>query len=189
MTTVIGQNTRIRGRILGATDIEVHGQIEGDLHATGEVVVEAGALVIANVDAARIVVRGAVRGNLNASEALLLEDGARVIGDLRGARIAIAATALVRGYVETAGASSGSSAPRVAAKRAEPARFSAPKPVAAAPKPVVAAPKPVAAPVRVAPPAPRSAPAVVAKKAKVAPAPVVPVLKKGTKAVHKSKRA
>jgi cytoskeletal protein CcmA (bactofilin family) len=176
MTTVIGQNTRIRGRILGATDIEVHGQIEGDLHATGEVVVEAGALVVANVDAARIVVRGAVRGNLNASEALLLEDGARVIGDLRGARIAIAATALVRGYVETAGAS-GASAPR-AVRRAEPVRF-APKPVAA----------PVRVPVKVVPPPPKSVPVVVAKKVKVAPAPVVPVLKKGTKAVHKSKRA
>ncbi len=180
MTTVIGQNTRIRGRILGATDIEVHGQIEGDLHATGEVIVEAGALVLANVDAARIVVRGAVRGNLNASEALLLEDGARVIGDLRAARIAIAATALVRGYVETAGAASGTTAPRATARRAEPARFAAPRPVVAAPARVV--PK---AP----PPPPKSVPALVATKAKIAPAPVVPVLKKGTKAVHKSKRA
>ncbi len=184
MTTVIGQSTRIRGRILGATDIEVHGQIEGDLHASGDVVIEAGALVLANIDAARIVVRGAVRGNLNASEVLLLEDGARVIGDLRGARIAIAPTALVRGYVETAGAN-GARAPRAAAtRRAEPVRF--PASVAEVRKP---APERVAPPVRVAPAAPKSVPAVVAKKPKVAPAPVVPVLKKGTKAVHKSKRA
>lgn len=183
MTTVIGQSTRIRGRILGATDIEVHGQIEGDLHASGDVVIEAGALVLANIDAARIVVRGAVRGNLNASEVLLLEDGARVIGDLRGARIAIAATALVRGYVETAGAN-GARAPRAAAaRRAEPVRFPA---SVAERKP---APERAAPPVRVAPAAPKSVPAVVAKKPKVAPAPVVPVLKKGTKAVHKSKRA
>ena len=72
MTTVIGQSTRIRGRILGAQDIEVHGQIEGDLQASGEVVIEASALVLANVDAVRIVVRGAVRGTLTASESLVL---------------------------------------------------------------------------------------------------------------------
>lgn len=183
IATVIAQSTRIRGRILGATDIEIHGQIEGDLQASGEVVIEAGALVLANVDAARIVVRGSVRGNLSASETLLLEDGAKVIGELRGARIAIADSAQVRGYVETSGSAG---AARPAARRAE-----AQRPVHSTPaaRPVVkAAPAPVAKPTPAPAARPAPAPMPVAKKPKVAPAPVVPVLKK-TKAVHKSKRA
>lgn len=200
MSTIIGQNTRIVGRILGATDIEVHGQLEGDLQATGEVVVEGAALVIANIEAVRIVVRGAVRGDLRASEAILLEDGAKVLGDLQAPHIGITEGALVRGYVDSANTTGAARTKTSGAARPAPRPTTVSKPAAQVSKPVTQVSKP--APVKHEEPTPPPAkvvpvlggkpfgkPAPAVKKPKAAPAPTVPTVKKGTKTALKTKRA
>ena len=184
-TTVIGRDTRIRARVTGASDVEVQGHLEGELTVTGEVRVTETATIAADIRAKRIVVRGAVRGDLNADEAILLEEGAKVVGDLRAPRVAIAPGGLVKGYVETGHAGEGKShvgrASHSTATRAAPA------------------------PVRHAPPPAKSAPAKAHANAKThtnaktkgrgltlaggkAPPPVVPVLKKGTKAALTKRR-
>lgn len=194
-TTVIGRASFVRGRVSGSGDLEIAGRVEGDVAVTGEVIIESSGLVASNITAARIVVRGAVKGDLVAEEALLIEAGARVVGDLRAPRVAIVQGGLVRGHVQTTGAAA--ARPRAVAAAT---RVSEPKlrPVVAAPPPapraVKAAPSPAPAP----PPASTSRssenhkPAV--RSAAVAgarvgpPAPVVPVLKKGTKAVQKKQQ-
>lgn len=191
-TTVIGQSAFVRGRITGTGDLEIAGRVEGDVACSGDVTVDGGGLVAANVSARRIVVRGAVKGDLTAEDAILLEAGARVVGDLRAPRIAIAQGGLVRGHVQTG--SAGAARPRSAS-----ATTSRTPAVAAKPAARVAPPAPAA---RVeAPAAKKQAPAPAARSAsgngetkKAAtrpgpPPPVVPVLKKGTKAVaHHKKR-
>ena len=62
--TVIGRGARVRGRITGASDLEIHGHVEGEVEVDGEVTVEADGLVASNLTARRIVVRGAVKGDL-----------------------------------------------------------------------------------------------------------------------------
>jgi cytoskeletal protein CcmA (bactofilin family) len=186
-TTIIGRDTRIRARVTGASDVEVQGHLEGELTVSGEVRVTETATIAADIRARRIVVRGAVRGDLNADEAILLEEGAKVVGDVRAPRVAIAPGGLVKGYVETGHAGEGKShvgrTAHATATRAAPA------------------------PVRHAPPAPKSAPAKAHPPAKAhansksagkggrlslaggkAPPPVVPVLKKGTKAALTKRR-
>jgi cytoskeletal protein CcmA (bactofilin family) len=182
-TTIIGRDTRVRARVTGASDVEVQGHLEGELTVTGEVRVMETATIAADIRARRIVVRGAVRGDLNADEAILLEEGAKVVGDVRAPRVAIAPGGLVKGYVETGHAGEGKRAAHSTATRAAPA------------------------PVRHAPPAAKSAPAKAHPPAKVhassksapkgrgltlaggkAPPPVVPVLKKGTKAALTKRR-
>ncbi|HSO37369.1 MAG TPA: polymer-forming cytoskeletal protein [Labilithrix sp.] len=193
-TTLIGSGTFVRGRVTGTGDLEIAGRIEGEVTCSGEVVVESSGLVAASIAARRIVVRGAVKGDLTAEDAVILEAGARVVGDLRAPRIAIAPGGLVRGHVQTGGA--GAARPRAAAATASRATTSSAS--AARPAPVAAAkPAPVAARVeRVEPkkadvvversngrPAPRAGTRV------GPPPPVVPALKKGTKAVaHHKKR-
>jgi len=165
--TIIGPDTRIRGRVTGTHDIDVRGHLEGELTTTGDVHVDSNATIAANVRGRRIVVRGAVKGDLAADDAIVLESGARVVGDLRAPRVAIAPGGLVRGYVETGNAGEGhrpKAASSAAARHAPPAKVHAP------PKPVV---KSVAA---------------AKAKSKKAPPPVVPVLKKGTKAALTKKR-
>lgn len=187
--TVIGQGSKVVGRVTGEGDLEINGHVEGDVEVDGDVTVGEGGLVGSNVRGRRLVVRGAVKGDLVGIDAVVLEAGARVVGDLRAPRVAIAAGALVRGHVATeAGARSSASraAPRAAAK-VEPRRVEAPRAPAAretardvnkaargAPPATVA--RPAAAPVKAPPPAARKA-----------PAPVVPVLKKGAKGALKKR--
>jgi cytoskeletal protein CcmA (bactofilin family) len=179
-TTVIGRTTFLRGRIHGSGDVEIQGRIEGDVTSSGEVTVEATGLVSANVSARRIVVRGAVKGDLVADEAVVLEVGARVVGDLRAPRIAIAPGGLVRGHVQTGGAAPArpraAQASRAAVAPARAEKVAAPN----ATKSPAPAAKAVAKP---APAAKNDAPKAAARPGP--PPPVVPALKKGTKAVQK----
>ncbi|CAN5467378.1 hypothetical protein BH09MYX1_BH09MYX1_36020 [soil metagenome] len=186
--TVLGQGTRVRGRILGGSDLELNGHVEGEIEASGDVVVGATGTIAANLQSARIVVHGAVRGDLTATESIRLEDGARVVGDVRAPRIAIAPGALLKGYVQTGDA--GAHKPRAVAAVAKTAhaRTAAPSRTIAAPPPRRAA----GAATATVPPPPKSAPAkksvVSLAGAKLAPKPIVPVLKKGTKGTLAKKR-
>jgi len=195
LLTVIGRGVRIRGRVTGEADLTIEGHIEGEVAVSGDVTIESGGLVGANVSGRVIVVRGAVRGDLEAEDLVRLEEGARVVGDIRAPRIAIAKGGLVRGHVQTGGSSSGRPATASRAKVEAPAVRRAPvAPPRQAPAPV-SAPAPRAAPV----PAPLvaksavSAPRAVAAAApahavsKGPPPPVVPALKKGAKAALKKK--
>jgi cytoskeletal protein CcmA (bactofilin family) len=179
--TIIGRDTRIHARVTGASDVEVQGHLEGELTVTGEVRVEQTATIAADIRARRIIVRGAVRGDLNADEAILLEEGAKVVGDVRAPRVSIAPGGLVRGYVETGHAGEGKRASHSTATRAAPAAVRhAPPPAKSAPAKVTHA---------------KAAPAKAAPKGRgmtlaggKAPPPVVPVLKKGTKAALTKRR-
>jgi cytoskeletal protein CcmA (bactofilin family) len=186
--TVLGPGTFVRGRIHGSGDLLLQGRVEGEVTTSGDVTVDPSGLVGANVSAARIVVRGAVRGDLTAEDTLHVESGARVVGNLRAPRIAIAPGGLVRGHVATGGASK--SAART------PARAAAVLPRTTTPA------KPAAA--RIARPADDDGPTTLPRAAERTnhktprgatlagarpgpPPPVVPVLKKGTKAVQKKR--
>ncbi len=183
--SIIGRTTRVRGRVTGAVDLHVEGFVDGEIAVSGDVTVDAHGLVGASVQGRRLVVRGAVKGDLLGEEAVVLEDGARVVGDVRAPRVAIAAGALVRGYVETG---EGNGAPARASRREAAAR-----------------PAPSAPQVRVAPapsrPAAKPAPAVHVAggggsannsshgraAARRPPPPVVPALKKAKGQIAKKK--
>jgi len=185
-TTVIGRASFVRGRVNGSGDLEIAGRVEGDVTITGEVTVESSGLVAANVNAKRIIVRGAVKGDLTADEALVLESGSRVVGDLRAPRIAIAPGGLVRGHVQTGAA--GAAKPRAShasARAATPARAAAPAPAAKS-VPKAAPSRPAASASKNGKHAPHRG-ATLAGARPGPPPPVVPALKKGTKAVHKKR--
>jgi cytoskeletal protein CcmA (bactofilin family) len=189
--TVIGRGVRVRGRIQGDGELTIDGFVEGEVVLTGDVTIDSEGQVAANVSARVVTVRGAVRGDLVAEEAVRLEDGARVVGDLRAPRVAIARGALVRGHVQTSGSAS---APRARAQTAAaPRAVAAPTPKVAAPdaRPAAAPPRAVPTPAVVASPRPSAAVRPVASTLAGAPnrppPPVVPVLKKGSKAALKKK--
>ncbi len=164
--TIIGRTTRVRGRVTGATDLEVHGFVEGDISVSGDVTVAAQGIVGANIKGRRLLVRGAVKGDLTGDESILLEGGARVAGDVRAPRVAIAPGALVRGYVQTGEGS----APAPRAARVQPAV-----------RPAVTSNVTVSAPAKVqpkvAPPPARPASSATNSGPRRPPPPVVPVLK------------
>jgi cytoskeletal protein CcmA (bactofilin family) len=176
-TTVIGRASFVHGRVSGSGELEIAGRVEGSVTIAGEVTVESSGLVAANISAKRIVVRGAVKGDLTADDARVVESGARVVGDLRAPRIAIAPGGLVRGHVQTGAA--GAAKPRAASASA---RATMPSARAVSPAPAAAA---KSAPKNNGKPAHRGATHGGARLGP--PPPVVPALKKGTKAVHKKR--
>jgi cytoskeletal protein CcmA (bactofilin family) len=179
-STVISKGTFVRGRVSGSGDLEIAGHVEGDVACSGEVTVDTGGLIASNITGTRIVVRGAVKGDLTADEAIVIESGARVVGDLRAPRISIASGGLVRGHVQTGGA--GAPRPARAHAAAEKSRPAAtPARAKAAPPPPPVAKKASTNHSK----APRGA---TLAGARIPPAPVVPVLKKKTKAVQKKQR-
>ena len=196
-TTVIGSSSFVRGRITGTGDLEIAGRVEGEVACSGDVLVEAGGLVAASIAARRIVVRGAVKGDLSASEAVVLEAGAKVVGDVNAPRVAIAEGALVRGHVQTgAGARPASSEKRGSAAVPQSRSEARSEPRAIAKEPPTARMTSSDNHARKAPPPPppsknampRGSVLAGAKPTpKAAPAPVVPVLKKGAKATQKKR--
>lgn len=164
-STVIGRETRIKGRVTGTHDIEVLGHVEGEVAVQGDVRVDAHATIAAPVSGKRITVRGAIKGDISADEAIALEEGARVVGDLRAPRIAIAQGGLLKGYVDTFN-KDGKRPPAASSARHHAPAKPAPKHVA----------KPAGKGGRM------------TLSGGKAPRPVVPVLKKGTKAALTKKR-
>ena len=179
--SIIGRTTKVRGRVTGAVDLHVEGFVDGEIAVSGDVTVDAHGLVGASVQGRRLVVRGAVKGDLLGEEAVLLEDGARVVGDVRAPRVAIAAGALVRGYVETG---EGNGAP-ARASRAE--TVSRPTRVAAPPPKAAANPAPAVHVAGGGGSANNSGHGRVAAAARRPPPPVVPALKKAKGQIAKKK--
>jgi len=198
-TTVIGENSVVVGRIAGEGDLVIDGRVEGEIDVTGDITVGGTGMVGASLAARNLVISGAVRGDLVARESIRLEDGARVVGDVKAPRIAIAPGALVRGFVSTGPREETSArTERTKAVAQVPAARAAvvPAPHSPAKAPVAARPvaatsvttkvqvKPAPAPAKAAP----AKPAPVAQKTnRGAPPPVVPVLRKGTKATQKKR--
>ncbi|MFO0679004.1 MAG: polymer-forming cytoskeletal protein [Polyangiaceae bacterium] len=189
--SVVGEGTRIRGRITGASDLEILGSVEGEVSVDGACTIGEKGLVAANVNARSIVVRGAVKGDLVAEDSLVLEEGARVVGDLRAPKLSIAEGALVRGLVEAGDMTASRSAKsesraKATTEKAAPAKAApavATKPAAVAmtngrhePVRRLEAPKPAAPPAKV-------------EARRGPPPPVVPALKKGAKGALHKKRA
>lgn len=97
---VIGATVTIAGRIAGDRGLQVAGVVEGSVSLSGDLVVELGGRVKADVAVNRLVVRGELSGSIEARESVVLESGARVVGDIRTPRLAIHEGAAFRGAVE-----------------------------------------------------------------------------------------
>lgn len=97
---VVGQSTRIRGRISGEGDLRVEGAIEGGVALDGMVLVAEGGSIEADVEAASLVVEGTVSGDISVSEALAIRATGRVNGVIRATGVSIEEGASVSGRVE-----------------------------------------------------------------------------------------
>lgn len=97
---VVGQSTRIRGRISGEGDLRVEGAIEGGVALDGAVLVAEGGSIEADVEATSLIVEGTVEGDVSLGEALAIRASGRVSGVIRAAGVSIEEGASVSGRVE-----------------------------------------------------------------------------------------
>lgn len=97
---VVGQSTRVRGRISGEGNLRIEGAVEGGVALQGALFVSESGEVSADVQATSAIVEGAVDGDISVSEGVAIRASGRVNGTIRSAGVAIEEGASVSGRIE-----------------------------------------------------------------------------------------
>ncbi len=87
--TVLGLGSIIRGELHLAGHSTIEGQVEGEIFATGVLVIASTAKVLGNIKASELVVKGFVEGEIICSEKLELATGSNVQGRIESPRLII----------------------------------------------------------------------------------------------------
>ena len=158
--TVVGEHTRISGNIEGDEDLRVKGRVDGKIRLSRTLYVEAGGVVVADLEVRVAVVSGVMVGNIQASELVHITESGRMVGDIAAPRVILVDGAAFRGRVEMGEEDGRGEARPRAATSSRPA--SAPSRPAAQPaRPATAPARPAAASAGPPPPQP---PRIVDKK-------------------------
>ena len=96
-TTLLGQKTRFVGTISGGDNCIVYGQVEGDCHCDGALVLGEHGQWQGNIQAPNVVISGHVEGNIDAGVKLELTGTARVNGRISSPVVAMAQGAVHAG--------------------------------------------------------------------------------------------
>ena len=95
----LGPRDVLQGRLDIQGDLKIGGTVEGELKATGDVTVDAGANIQASIEGANVSVRGQVTGNVTAKRRLTLGGSGRLNGDVRVGRLTVEDGASLNGNV------------------------------------------------------------------------------------------
>ena len=98
----LGPRDVLQGRLDIQGDLKIGGTVEGELKATGDVTVDAGANIQASIEGANVSVRGQVTGNVTAKRRLTLGGSGRLNGDVRVGRLTVEDGASLNGNVTMA---------------------------------------------------------------------------------------
>jgi cytoskeletal protein CcmA (bactofilin family) len=98
--SIISADVKMTGKIVSLGEIDINGQIDGDVRAAALTIGETGA-VKGEVIAESVVVRGTVEGRIRARKVQLCT-GAKVRGDIFHASLAIEPNAIFEGAVKHA---------------------------------------------------------------------------------------
>jgi cytoskeletal protein CcmA (bactofilin family) len=101
--TFIAPGTKVTGQMTGATEIQVGGEVEGEVRVEALVVVGAGGAVLGPVHGQVVRVIGQVSGNVSAAERVEVAPGGSVEGDIAAPRVVIAEGAFFRGKIDMQG--------------------------------------------------------------------------------------
>ncbi|SOB86517.1 protein CcmA, bactofilin family [Sphingomonas guangdongensis] len=96
----------VTGEVTSAVDLQIDGQVTGDVHCDTLYLGESG-VVKGNIRAERIRVSGTVDGNITAGD-LAVEAAGRVRGDIGYVRLKVTAGAVVEGTLKHRGSDAGS---------------------------------------------------------------------------------
>lgn len=101
--TVVGQSVNVEGDFASEGNIIVKGTVSGSVHTSKNLLVEAGAKIMANIRAGSAQIAGEVRGNIKIKDSLELGTTAKVMGDIEAQVLVLEAGALLHGKVTMPG--------------------------------------------------------------------------------------
>ena len=96
---VLGPNDSLNGSLRTESGVTVHGSVEGEIFAGGDVIVEATATVVASIEARNIDIRGTVKGNVTSAKRLSLGGSGTLQGDAVAARLVVEGGATLNGSI------------------------------------------------------------------------------------------
>ena len=99
VTTVIGEETSIKGALHSQRSVRIDGQLEGEINSQGEVYIGETSRVKANIFGKNVVVSGEVIGNIESTKALHITKTGKVYGDISGDTLTIEEGGIYRGKV------------------------------------------------------------------------------------------
>lgn len=100
---VLGPNDSLKGTLRTESAVTIHGEVEGEIFASGDVVVEASATVVATVEGRNIDIRGQVTGNVKSTKRLSLSGSGTLQGDASAARLVVEDGATLNGSISMSG--------------------------------------------------------------------------------------
>jgi cytoskeletal protein CcmA (bactofilin family) len=95
----LGPKDRLIGTLTFEGDLTVGGTVEGELQATGDVAIEGGSNVRAEIAGNNVVVQGQVTGNVTARGRLSLSGSGSLQGDVRVSKLTVEDGATLNGNV------------------------------------------------------------------------------------------
>lgn len=128
LTTVIGKETTITGKLTCHGSLRVDGRVAGEIDAHGDVLVAENGAVGDAVKAANLIVAGEVRGQVDVEGRLELRGTGKLYGNVKAGALVVEAGAIFRGesVMQNGGPSSGASPAQAAVARSEAFREPAP---------------------------------------------------------------
>jgi cytoskeletal protein CcmA (bactofilin family) len=101
--TLIAPGTKLRGEVSGATDLQVLGEVEGEVRVDALVIVGAGGVVTGPVQGKVVRVVGQVSGNVTAGDLVEVGPAGSLEGDIAAPRVVISEGAFFRGNIDMKG--------------------------------------------------------------------------------------
>ena len=99
INTIIGEGSLLRGDIDASGFTRVDGNVKGNLHVQGRVVVGESARLRSSITGTSVTIGGVVDGNILASERLIVLPSALIIGDITTRRIEAGDGCMIHGKV------------------------------------------------------------------------------------------
>lgn len=93
-TNSIVAGTNIKGSIQANSDIRIDGEIEGDIHCSGKVIIGPQGVVKGEVNCQNAVIEGTFEGVLKVKEVLNVKENAKISGDINTDQLLVQAGAV-----------------------------------------------------------------------------------------------
>jgi cytoskeletal protein CcmA (bactofilin family) len=95
--TVVGENVKVTGKLHTSGNIQINGEVKGEVSSEGTVVIGKTATISGPITASDVKIEGTVKGNITASNEVALESNAKVFGDIQTKTLSINAGAVFVG--------------------------------------------------------------------------------------------
>lgn len=98
--SVLTNELTIEGKIEGSGNVRIAGQFKGEVNVQGNLVIEQGAVVTANVRAQTITIAGQLEGNIEGAKRVELLETGVLTGDVMADSLTVAAGSRMRGKAD-----------------------------------------------------------------------------------------